>query len=405
MSLGAGGTYDIITVGGGLAGAALARVVAKRGHRVLVTEREREFRDRVRGEALAPWGIGSARELGIYDLLRRQCGHMLRYWNIHVGGQQILSRDLFATTPQEAGWLTYYHPAMQDVLLQAAADAGAEVRRGVQVTDVRPGSPARVTIQEDGAIKELEARLVVGADGRSSATRRLGGFRSEKDLPRLLFAGILLDGVTSPDDVFYHVAAPGAGLVAYIFPQGHGRARAYLGFHKDAGMPRLQGEAGLTRFREASEEIGVPAAFYAGARPAGPLATFDGADSWVRHPYADGVALIGDAAATSDPTWGQGMSLALRDVHALRDALLSTRDWDAAGHTYAAEHDRHYDVIHRVDGWYADVFMELGAEADARRARALPLAAQDPTRFPDAPISGPEAPHDDAVRRRFFGEE
>jgi 2-polyprenyl-6-methoxyphenol hydroxylase-like FAD-dependent oxidoreductase len=398
-------TYDVVTVGGGIAGAALAKAVAERGHRVLVVERERQFKDRVRGEALAPWGIGCARELGIYELLRQECGHMLRYWNIYAGGQQLLSRDLFATTPQEAGWLTYYHPAMQDLLLRAAAAAGAEVRRGAQVTDVRPGSPVRVTIQQDGATEELEARLVVGADGRSSAMRRLGRFHAEQDPPRLLFAGILLDGVASPEDVFYHVAAPGTGLVSYIFPQGRGRARAYFGFHRDTETPRFQGDAGVTRFREASERIGVPPAFYAGARPAGPLATFDGADSWVRHPYADGVALIGDAAATSDPTWGQGMSLALRDVRVLRDALRSTSDWDAAGHAYAAEHDRYYDIIHRVDGWYADVFMELGAEADARRARALPLAVQDQTRFPDVPISGPEAPHDDAVRRRFFGEE
>jgi 2-polyprenyl-6-methoxyphenol hydroxylase-like FAD-dependent oxidoreductase len=47
---------------------------------------------------------------------------------------------------------------------------------------------------------------------------------------------------------------------------------------------------------------------------AGPLATFDATDNWVEHPYANGVAPIGDAASTSDPTWGQGMSLALRDV-------------------------------------------------------------------------------------------
>lgn len=398
-------TYDVVTVGGGIGGASLAKVMAERGHRVLVVERERRFRDRVRGEALAPWGVGCARELGIFDLLQEGCGHMLRYWNVHAGGQQLMRRDLWATTPQAAGFFTYYHPEMQETLLDAAVRAGAEVRRGAQVTDVRPGAPPRITVREDGATEEVAARLVVGADGRSSAMRRFGRFREEHDPPRLLFAGILLDDVAAPEDVFHHVAAPGVGLVAYVFPQGRGRARAYFGFHKDTGLPRLQGDAAFARFREASERIGVPAAFYAGARPAGPLATFDGADSWVRHPYADGVALIGDAAATSDPTWGQGMSLTLRDVRALRDALLATSDWDAAGHAYAAAHDHHYDVIHRVDGWYADILMELGPEADARRARALPLLAQDPARFPDPPVVGPEAPHDDAVRRRFFGEE
>jgi menaquinone-9 beta-reductase len=39
----------------------------------------------------------------------------------------------------------------------------------------------------------------------------------------------------------------------------------------------------------------------------GPLASFDVSDTWVEHPYRDGVALLGDAAATTDPTYGQGL--------------------------------------------------------------------------------------------------
>jgi flavin-dependent dehydrogenase len=44
------GTYDIITVGGGLGGASLAKAMAEHGARVLVLEREQQFKDRVRGE-------------------------------------------------------------------------------------------------------------------------------------------------------------------------------------------------------------------------------------------------------------------------------------------------------------------------------------------------------------------
>ena len=62
--------YDIVTIGGGIAAASLAKVMAEKGFRVLVLEREKEFRDRVRGEALLPWGVGEARELCIYDLLK-----------------------------------------------------------------------------------------------------------------------------------------------------------------------------------------------------------------------------------------------------------------------------------------------------------------------------------------------
>ena len=41
-------TPEILVAGGGIGGAVLAKVMAERGHRVLVVERERQFKDRVR---------------------------------------------------------------------------------------------------------------------------------------------------------------------------------------------------------------------------------------------------------------------------------------------------------------------------------------------------------------------
>ena len=61
--------YDLIIVGGGLAGSAMATAMARTGAQVLVVEREPAFRDRVRGEGMLPWGVAEARELGIYDRL------------------------------------------------------------------------------------------------------------------------------------------------------------------------------------------------------------------------------------------------------------------------------------------------------------------------------------------------
>jgi flavin-dependent dehydrogenase len=58
-------TYDLVTIGGGIGGAALAKVIAARGLRVLVLEREQEFRDRVRGEFLNSWGVAEAIRLGL----------------------------------------------------------------------------------------------------------------------------------------------------------------------------------------------------------------------------------------------------------------------------------------------------------------------------------------------------
>jgi flavin-dependent dehydrogenase len=116
-------TYDIITVGGGLGGSALAKVMAEHGARVLVLEREKQFKDRVRGEFMAPWGVAEARELGIDQLLRDSCAHDLPYAQTQIGVVTAERRDLRTTTPQGVAVLSVYHPAMQEVLLQAVADA------------------------------------------------------------------------------------------------------------------------------------------------------------------------------------------------------------------------------------------------------------------------------------------
>ena len=78
--------YDIAIVGGGLAGSALAKSMAERRFRVIVLEREQEFRDRVRGEQMACWGVAEARELGIYEhLVNGACGQEVRWWETRLG--------------------------------------------------------------------------------------------------------------------------------------------------------------------------------------------------------------------------------------------------------------------------------------------------------------------------------
>lgn len=399
------GTYDIITVGGGLGGAALAKVMAEHGARVLVLERETQFKDRIRGEFMAPWGVAEAQALGIDGLLRAAGGQDLPYVDLYVGGVQMEHRDLRTTTLQGQPVLSVYHPAMQEVVLQAAANAGAEVRRGAVVRDVkRDGSPT-VVIEQNGRTEEHRARLVVGADGRGSLVRKWAGFSSQHDPEQMLIAGVFFANMPIPPDDANHITLDLVrGHTALLFPQGRGQVRAYFACRTE-GSVRLQGAADIPRFVEESVQAGMPSEWFAGARAIGPLATFDGAATWAPHPYHAGIALIGDAAGASDPTWGQGLSLTLRDVRVLRDLLVSHDDWEAAGHAYAQEHDRHFHVINTVNNYQTEIFFAAGEEAEARRMRALPLIAQEPTRRLDHNWSGPDLPLDEMVRRRFFGEE
>jgi 2-polyprenyl-6-methoxyphenol hydroxylase-like FAD-dependent oxidoreductase len=85
--------YALVTVGGDLGGAALAKAMAERGYRVLVIERETQFKDRVRGEFVFPWGVAEAKALGVYDALMQAGGHHPRYWADYAGTDPLPPRD------------------------------------------------------------------------------------------------------------------------------------------------------------------------------------------------------------------------------------------------------------------------------------------------------------------------
>ena len=396
--------FDAVVVGGGIAGASLAYAMGKAGARVLVLEADTEFKDRVRGEVLCPWGTADAQVLGIMEVLQQAEACALPWLNQYMGAQQIARRDFLATTPANTPIMTFYHPKMQTAVLQAAETAGAEVRRGVTVSSVTPGRPARVTYRHNGGAEELAARMVVIADGRNSQFRKCAGFSVQRETHTLCIAGVLMEGVRLPGDSLHLFTNTEIGEVVLYAPEGSERARVYLVYWGES-RPRLQGAGDMGRLLKALEWTGVTGEYFSGARQAGPLATFEGADNWVDHPYREGVALLGDAAASSDPAWGQGLSLAVRGTRILRDALLQNEDWDKAGEEYAREQHRIYEKTRTVCGWCREFFLVTGHAADARRQRALPLIAEDPTRVPDLMWGGPDIPLAGNARERFFGED
>jgi 2-polyprenyl-6-methoxyphenol hydroxylase-like FAD-dependent oxidoreductase len=281
--------------------------------------------------------------------------------------------------------------------------AGATIWRGATIREIKPGDPPSVTVDKDGGIKTLTAKMVVGADGRSSMCRTGAGLKSIRDNRGMLLAGVLFDGVAVAEDTSVMLVNPAIGQIAYFFPQQGNRARAYCALPLASGR-RLQGTSDVADFVHECIRSGAPAAAYADAKAIGPLATFESTANWADLPYAEGIALVGDAAGTSDPVWGQGLSLTLRDARVLSDHLLSSDDWDAAGQVYARDHQNYFGTIHNVENWSTDLFVRTGKDADAARERAFPLIVADPTRVPDHLLSGPDLPCDELVRKRFFGE-
>lgn len=396
--------YDIIIIGGGVGGSALAKAMAEAGAQVLVLEREINFRDRVRGEAIMPWGVVEAGALGIRGAIAACGGHELPWWDSYQGSTRAGHRHLVATTRAKAPVLACYHPQMQQALVEAAAAAGAKVSRGARVVGFKTNGTPQVTAETGQGREDFRARLIVAADGRGSPARGWAGFQVRQDPEHLLVAGVLLDGITASDDATHVAWDSQEGRWVLIFPLGQNRARCYVCYPAATGY-RLTGEKDLPRFVQESVKAGMAAEYFRQVSPAGPLATFYGAAVWVDHPYQRGMALIGDAAASSDPTWGQGLSLAIKDARVLQDHLLGNDDWQLAGNAYAEERKQYYGVVHTAELWQSQLLLETGEGADARRARALPKWREDRSRNPDTLLSGPAETLDEKARRRYFGEE
>jgi 2-polyprenyl-6-methoxyphenol hydroxylase-like FAD-dependent oxidoreductase len=373
--------------------------MARHGARALIVEREKQFKDRVRGEVTHPWGTEEARRLGIYQPLADTCAHLTRWWQTPQE-----RRDLIETTPYGLGCLNFYHPEMQQRVLDLAVEAGAELLRPAEVIAVTPGDPPHLVVRSEGAERRINARLVVGADGRSSRAGVWAGFTLRNDPNCLMIVGALHRNLDLPEDTVRAIRNPNIQYNCLIIPIGRRRFRSYLMFPYGSRRA-LSGRRDDGAYMAGCVAAGASAEWFRHADNWGPLASFNAADHWIDRPYHDGVVLIGEAAAAPDPSFGSGLSLTMRDVRVLRDHLIENPDWATAAGRYAAAHDLYYASIHRQHDWARALYYAVGPEADALRAHALPQLAEEPSRRPDTIGLGPDAPSDEVARQRFFAED
>lgn len=310
--------YDVIVVGGRVAGSSTAMLLASRGHKVLIIERAEMPSDTISTHAVMRTGVLQLTRWGVLDRVIGSDTPPIRNITLGFGDERIP----FQIKP-EFGVDTFYGPRrylLDDALAKVAEDAGAEFRGHTTVTDLlhrSDGGVMGVRVGHKSGGEPITARWVIGADGYKSRVADLVGsqiYRSH-DATNAVSYGYY-EGVDA--DGFWFQFTPGVN--AGLIPTNDEQCLVFCGrptvlqprFNKDPDgeFLRLVEQAGSDLYERVRE----------GAR-VGRFRGNHGLPGFMRQAWGAGWALVGDAGYTKDPISAHGMSDALRDAELCARAI------------------------------------------------------------------------------------
>jgi 2-polyprenyl-6-methoxyphenol hydroxylase-like FAD-dependent oxidoreductase len=311
-----------VVVGGRVAGAATALLLARRGVRVRLLERAPERgTDTLSTLALMRAGVLQLDRWGLLGQVVAAGTPAVRRTTLHYGDDvRVLE------VREKAGVGSLYAPrrtVLDPLLVAAAEEAGAEVRFGARVTGLlRDGRRVAGVTGRDGKGRDfsVRARLVVGADGVASRVAREVAApvtwqgTASSACAFALFAGLPQEGY----EWFYRPGASGG-----FIPTNDDLTLAWVGVPTDRFLAGLRHDMAAAFDRLLAEAAPEAVERVAAARRVGPLRGFPGLPGNLRQPWGPGWALVGDAGSFRDPLSAHGITDALRDAELLARAVVS----------------------------------------------------------------------------------
>jgi 2-polyprenyl-6-methoxyphenol hydroxylase-like FAD-dependent oxidoreductase len=322
-------SYDAIVVGARCAGSPTAMLLARRGHRVLVVDRATFPSDTVSTHVVHPLAAAALGRWGLLERLAATGCPPVRTYAFDFGPFRLEGAPGTSAAP------VAYCPrrtVLDELLVRAAADAGAEVREGFTVEELLTENGRVVGIRgrsRNGAPVAERAEVVVGADGRYSFVAQAVGAEAYHERPPLLAAYYTYWSGLPMDGRFETYARPHRGFAAA--PTHDGLTLVI------AGWPYAEFEANKKDVeRHYLAVLELEPAFAERIGRAKREARFSGAalPNFFRKPYGPGWVLVGDAGYNKDPITAQGILDAFHDAErcatALHDAFTGARTFDEA---------------------------------------------------------------------------
>ena len=312
------GSSQVIIVGAGPAGAVLANVLATRGIRVTLLERQSDFAREFRGEAIAPAGREVLSALDMHDVLDRVPHADPSVFELFVKRERLLHLTAQGLGADVELPRVYSQPALLEAIVgETTKRTNLVFERGASVKELlrENGRVVGVRVRNAEGERRLFADLVIGCDGRASVVRRQAPLEvASEDLPM----DVAWFKIAAPEDwkgecrlracvgnghlLIGYITYDGMLQLAWVIPKGS------FGEMRSRGMEALVGDMAdhapadlADHLRRHAQEL------------ARPFLLSTAADC-VRNWSVPGALVIGDAAHTMPPVGGQGINIALRDA-------------------------------------------------------------------------------------------
>ena len=332
--------YDALIVGGRCAGASLAILLARQGRKVLVVDRDEFPSDTMSTHFMSLAAVGALKRLGVLDDILAAGFRPITRHRTWVGDCCFEGPagppGTFSLSPRRI--------VLDAALIEHAVKAGASFAQRTRVEWLlRDGEHvAGAVLQTIGeAHREVRARVVVGADGKSSQVAKWVAAPEYDAVPGLrpgyyaYFHG-LEPRPEATLEIFF-----GGDQIGFLFPMREGEDCIAIEIQpEDFDEFRTNHVAAFDAHIRGLPEM---AGRLKNAKIDGKVIGFKGIDNYFRKPYGPGWALTGDAGYLKDPSTGLGIGDALQQSFMLAESLgawLDGADWEATMSAYQQQRDK-----------------------------------------------------------------